>query len=93
MRYRAKHTPGRGQEYLCVQRSGESRNFASHTAYRGLLRPSSVRESSHPSLKVFVLLGVFQICSINRCLSWCLRAGMIHPQVHLRIPCYDFFIL
>ena len=55
MRYRAKHTPGRGQEYLCVQRSGESRNFASHTAYRGLLRPSSVRESSHPSLKVFDL--------------------------------------
>jgi hypothetical protein len=43
----------KSQEYNCVQKSGDSREFASHTAFRGLLRPSSLRESSHPSLRVF----------------------------------------
>ena len=52
-RYRTKHTCGRSQRYKCVQKSGDSRVYASHTAYRGLLRPSSLRESSHPSLRVF----------------------------------------
>lgn len=58
--YRAKYTRGRSQEYKCVQKSGDSRVYASHTAYRGLLRPSSLRESSHPSLRVFVLNVVFE---------------------------------
>ena len=82
-------------KYNCVQKSGDSRVFASHTAYRGLLRPSSLRESSHPSLRVvrFEFNFVRKFRYIDLSLGWVLETSMIHPQVHLRIPCYDFFIL
>ena len=55
-RCRTKHTRRQVQEYKCVQISNDSRVFASHNAYRSLLRPSSLRESSHPSLKVLVYI-------------------------------------
>ena len=38
----------------CVQRSDDSRNSAIHNAYRISLRPSSVLEPRHPSLKVLI---------------------------------------
>ena len=37
---------------VCVQHSIDSRNSAIHEAYRILLRPSSLLEPRHPSLKV-----------------------------------------
>ena len=44
------------QEYpesaVCVQHSIDSRNSAIHSAYRILLRPSSLSEPRDPSLKV-----------------------------------------
>ena len=42
------------QSAVCVQRSFDSRNSASHGAYRTLLRPSSLPEPRHPSLKVVI---------------------------------------
>ena len=39
---------------VCVQRSLDSRNSAIHGAYRILLRPSSLLEPRHPSLKVVI---------------------------------------
>ena len=36
----------------CVQHSTDSRNSASHSAYRNLRRPSSILEPRHPSLRV-----------------------------------------
>lgn len=59
MWYRDKYTRSRDYEYKCVQKSGDSRVFAHHTAYRGLLRPSSLRESSHPSLRVFRMIWLY----------------------------------
>ena len=38
----------------CVQKSDDSRNSAIHNAYRISLRPSSVLEPRHPSLKVLI---------------------------------------
>lgn len=48
--------------------------FASHTAYRGLLRPSSLQESSHPPLRVFSFKSDFEDCKgKNREFEgWCL---------------------
>ena len=62
------------QEYKCVQKSGDSRVYASHTAYRGLLRPSSLRESSHPSLRVFNFNDSLLIVESesNKFGGWCL---------------------
>ena len=40
----------------CVQGSIDSRNSAIHSAYRISLRPSSLFEPRHPSLKVVMLL-------------------------------------
>jgi hypothetical protein len=39
--------------------------FASHTAYRGLLRPSSLQESSHPPLRVFSFKRILKIKKVN----------------------------
>ena len=39
---------------VCVQHSIDSRNTAIHRAYRILLRPSSLLEPRHPSLKVVI---------------------------------------
>ena len=39
---------------MCVQHSLDSRNSAIHGAYRILLRPSSLLEPRHPSLKVVI---------------------------------------
>ena len=39
----------------CVQGSIDSRNSATHSAYRISLRPSSLFEPRHPSLKVVIL--------------------------------------
>lgn len=41
---------------VCVQISVDSRNSAIHNAYRISLRPSSLLEPRHPSLKVLELL-------------------------------------
>ena len=38
---------------FCVQQSDDSLNSAIHTAYRSSLRPSSLCEPRHPSLKVW----------------------------------------
>jgi len=39
---------------ICVQISDDSLNSAIHIAYRSSLRPSSLCEPRHPSLKVFI---------------------------------------
>ena len=39
------------QQCRCVQKSDDSLNSAIHTAYRSLLRSSSIWEPRHPSLK------------------------------------------
>ena len=36
---------------------------------------------------------VFSAANSARLLGVCVCAVMIHPQVHLRIPCYDFYFL
>ena len=41
----------------CVQGSIDSRNSAIHSAYRISLRPSSLPEPRHPSLKVVIKLN------------------------------------
>ena len=66
IRYRTKYTRDWSQEYNSVQKSGDSREFASHTAYRGLLRPSSLRESSHPSLRVFSFIEFLSVKVVSR---------------------------
>lgn len=43
-------------ECKSVQKSVHSQKFASHVAYRNLLRPSSIHESSHPSAKLFLFV-------------------------------------
>ena len=43
---------GMPQGHFCVQWSIDSRNSAIHNAYRTSLRPSSLFEPRHPSLKV-----------------------------------------
>ena len=44
----------------CVQSSVDSRNSAIHSAYRISLRPSSLPEPRHPSLKVVVWLEEYK---------------------------------
>ncbi len=44
----------------CVQGSIDSRNSAIHSAYRISLRPSSLFEPRHPSLKVVTGLDILQ---------------------------------
>ena len=44
--------PGKPGSAVCVQLSIDSRNSAIHSAYRTLLRPSSLPEPRDPSLKV-----------------------------------------
>ena len=60
----------------CVQRSDDSRNSAIHNAYRISLRPSSVLEPRHPSLKV--LIG----CVVNHIRSWSERKSGEAPLPH-----------
>ena len=74
--------------------------IAHHNNFRGLLRPSSYPEPSYPSLKVliFELLSLLVVVKefqerVDKPTRSELQQWMIHPQVHLRIPCYDFFIL
>ena len=55
--------------------------------YLILLRPSSMGEPSDP-LSIF--RQNFSTTDFRLFLTF---FRMIHPQVHLRIPCYDFFIL
>ena len=43
---------GYPESAICVQSSVDSRNSAIHSAYRISLRPSSLPEPRHPSLKV-----------------------------------------
>jgi hypothetical protein len=45
---------------VCVQHSIDSRNSAIHGAYRILLRPSSLLEPRHPSLKVVIGLKIIK---------------------------------
>ena len=47
--------PGIPESAGCVQGSIDSRNSAIHSAYRISLRPSSLFEPRHPSLKVVML--------------------------------------
>ena len=48
---------------FCVQQSDDSLNSAIHTAYRSSLRPSSLCEPRHPSLKVFFFLNFSRLLS------------------------------
>ena len=61
----------------CVQRSDDSRNSAIHNAYRISLRPSSVLEPRHPSLKV--LIG----CVVNHIRSWSEREKAAKRPYHI----------
>ena len=47
---------GYPESAICVQSSVDSRNSAIHSAYRISLRPSSLFEPRHPSLKVVMLM-------------------------------------
>ena len=74
---------------------------ASHTAFRTLLRSSSLQEPRDPLLRVFVIRRLPH----DHAQAWAgsktpvssptlsLIPPLILPQVHLRKPCYDFYFL
>ena len=56
---------------------------AIRSAFRSWLRSSSLREPRYPSLRFY--LSWFEYVNVD--------VLMIHLQVHLQIPCYDFSFL
>ena len=71
--------PGVPGSAVCVQRSLDSRNSAIHGAYRILLRPSSLLEPRHPSLKI---VKGFKILKFKNMLDY-LYFGLSHDTRQL----------
>jgi hypothetical protein len=49
-----------------VQKSNDSQKFASHAAYRSLLRPSSLQDPRHPSLSVIRVIKRSDIVQLSQ---------------------------